>query len=277
VQNRLSRGIAVAATLILAPSALIAAPTTAYTDAEMEACLSEGEILKGWEPLIGLTKPLKVELDCDGRSQKAVFKSLDVHKRGLYMLANGSREFNFSDCYKYERAAYLLDRELGLGMVPVAVLRSYQGTDGVLVAWIHNVVHENLVSSTLSGPEVASLTRQRSVVRMFDSLIYNVDRRPPNILVDESLTRVYMIDHSQSFRETKELQEEFLEGRVWLSEEVYSRLQALDEKRLDELMGGLLTRGQRKTLLVRRDLIVEKIERDRREFGDEAVFVAARQ
>ena len=77
----------------------LAAQINRSAEAELEACLSGGKILKGWEELIGLTKPLKVELDCDGRKQKAVFKSLDVHKQGLYLLANGSREFNFSNCF----------------------------------------------------------------------------------------------------------------------------------------------------------------------------------
>lgn len=246
----------------------------AETDTEIEACLAEGEILKGWEELIGLTKPLKLTLDCEGREQKAVFKSLDVHKRGVYMLANGDREFNFSDCYKYERAAYLLDRELGLGMVPVSVLRRYRGKEGVLVAWISDVVHENQVTADLSGPEKASLVRQQSIVNMFDSLIYNIDRRHPNVMVNEERAQLYMIDHSQSFREKKELQQVFLERRVWLAKDTYELLKSLDKERLDELLDGLVTRGQRKALLARRDLIVEKIERDRQEYGDDAVFVS---
>lgn len=241
----------------------------------METCLAEGKILKGWEELIGLTKPLKLTLDCDGREQKALFKSIDVHKDGVYMLANGDREFGFSDCFEYEAAAYKLDRELGLGMVPVAVLRRYRGKDGVLIAWVSNAVHEDRVRPDLSGPAKASIVRQKSVVRMFDSLIYNIDRRPPNVLVDESTAKVYMIDHSQSFREKKELQEEFAKNRVWLSEETYSRLAALDMDRLNEMLRGLVTKGQRKSLLVRRDLILEKIDREREQYGDESVFMTA--
>ena len=245
----------------------------AQSDSEIEACLAEGEILKGWEELIGLTKPLKLELDCKDHTRKAVFKSLDVQKKGVYLLANGDREFNFSDSYKYEVAAYRLDRELGLHMVPVAVLRRYRGTEGALLDFIANTVHENQVSADLDGAAIASLTRQRSIMHMFDSLIYNVDRRPPNVLIDEHSVKLYMIDHSQAFREKNELQEVFAQGRVWLPEEVYLRLGALDRERLDELTCDLLTRGQRKTLMQRRDLILEKIDRDRETYGDSAVFI----
>jgi hypothetical protein len=249
-------------------------PAQAESDAEIEACLEEGKILKGGKELIGLTKPLKVEIECGEKNQLAVFKSLDVHKQGLYTLANGKQVFNFSDCFEYERAAYLLDRELGLGMVPVAVLRRYRGIDGVLVAWIPDAVHEDRVKRSFSGPELASMTRQLSIVHLFDSLIYNTDRRHPNTLVNESTAKVYMIDHTQAFREKKELQAVFTEGRTWLPEETYSRLRALDIDRLNELLEGLTTRGQRKALLARRDLILDKIEREREEYGDAAVFLS---
>ena len=54
--------------------------------------------------------------------------------------------------------------------------------------------------------------------------------------------RLYMIDHTQAFREKIELQEEFEQNRVWLSEELYSRLLALDKERLNELLANLTTR-----------------------------------
>ena len=40
----------------------------------------------------------------------------------------------------------------------------------------------------------------KSIMRMFDSLIYNVDRRPENYLVNESTGKLYLIDHGRSFR-----------------------------------------------------------------------------
>jgi hypothetical protein len=263
--------------LVLIAFGLCALPTSAQSDAEMEVCLAKGKILKGWEVLPGLTGALKLTLDCDGREQKAVFKSLDFYRPGVTVHVSGDREFNFSDRYQYEVAAYRVDRELGLGMVPVAVLRRHRGREGALVAWIPDTVHENQVTRTFNGVETASLARQMSIVRMFDSLIYNVDRRPPNTLVNPSTVRVYMIDHGRSFREKKELQEEFEQNRIWLTREIYVRLKALERGRLDELLIGLATRGQRKTLLVRRDLIVAKIDRERQKYGDEAVFVGPDQ
>ncbi len=203
----------------------------------------------------------------------AVFKYVNLIRPGLYILSDGSMENNFSDRFHYERAAYLLDRELGLGMVPVAVLRDYDGRRGVVMAWVHDAVNGLRLSSGLAGEKRASLERQRSVMRMFDSLIYNVDRRPENWLFNESTGKLYLIDHSRSFRMARKLQAGFADKRVWLSREIYSRLQALEMNELMALTQGLITKGQVKSILKRRDLILEKIDQDRREFGDDSVFL----
>ncbi len=259
------------AVVLLSPAAAMA-QATAQSDAEVESCLTDGEILKGRERLVGVTKPVKIDIDCDGGERSAVFKFVDEHRRGSTRLAGGKVEFNFSDSYLYERAAYLLDREIGLDMVPVAVLRSYKGDSGVLVDWIPDTVHENAVSSPLSGPQTASLYRQKTRMHLFDSLIFNTDRRAENILIDESTARLYLIDHSRAFRETKELRDEFAGGRVWLSRETYDKLAGLDEAHLAELLDGLISKNQLKALLERRDLIVAKIDRDVGEHGEESVF-----
>jgi hypothetical protein len=251
---------------------VLAGSLLAQTDTEIEECLANGSI-SGDEVLYGLTKPLKVMVDCGGWQQKAAFKDIDVQKDGVYKLANGDREFNFTDRYHYERAAYLIDRELGLNMVPVAVLRRYRGRDGVLVAWIHDAVNGKRLSPGLSGATIAALERQKSVMRMFDSLIYNVDRRPENWLVNESTAKLYLIDHSQSFRIKPKLQAVFAENRIWIPKDMFDRLQQLELGELIALTEGLINKGQVKAVLKRRDLIVDKIERDRSEYGDESVFL----
>lgn len=269
----MSRAICALTAVFLALAPGMVARAQDDHDRAVEACLAEGRILKGEEELIGLTKPSKVEIECGGAVHPAVFKSVDVHKPGLYRLADGSREFNFSDDYRYERAAYLLDRELGLNMVPVAVPRTHRNVDGVLIEWLHGTVFENRYSPPPDGAVIAALTRQKSIMRLFDSLIFNVDRRAENVLIEEATGRLFMIDHSQSFREHRELQETFAEGRIWLHRGVYDRLQRLDEARLEELTQGLISTPQRRALLARRDLILAKIDRDRAELGDALVFV----
>jgi hypothetical protein len=108
-------------------------------------------------------------------------------------------------------------------------------------------------------------------------LIYNVDRRPDNYMVNESTGKLYLIDHGRSFRIKPELQSNFADNRVWMSEDLYTRLQELELDSLTELTKGLIFKGQVKALLNRRDLILEKIDRDREEYGDESVFLTSQE
>ena len=67
---------------------------------------------------------------------------------------------------------------------------------------------------------------------------------------------------------------EFAEGRVWLSQQFYDNLVGLSAENLAELTDGLISKAQLAALLARRDLIVAKIDQDRQEYGDDAVFLS---
>jgi len=242
-------------------------------DSDIERCLLEGKIVKGKEKAVGVTKPIPVEIECDGRTRKALFKNIDEHRRGITKLQGGNVEMNFSDDFRYERAAYLLDRQLGMNMIPVAVGRKYKGDDGALVDWVENASHESEIKTQRTTPQMLALGRQKDVMYLFDALILNVDRRPPNWMVDNDDWSLYLIDHSRSFRDAKDLPQEYADRRARLSQDLYDRLQALDKDALIEQMSKLITPSQVKSLLARRDLIIEKIDSERQEFGDDIILV----
>ena len=123
-------------------------------DSVIEDCLSEGQIGKKVDRIHGVTRPLHLSIECATGVDSAVFKSVVDQRRGLSAKVGGFTEMNFSDSYKYERAAYLLDRELGLDMVPVAVIREVRRTEGVLVAWIPNTTHEFRMSKAPTGQQL---------------------------------------------------------------------------------------------------------------------------
>lgn len=238
-------------------------------DVETEQCLAEGELVMKEKVLGGVTRSELFLVECDGAQRRAVAKWLDRAHRGLTRFQNGTWELNFSDSYRYERAAYLLDRELGLNMVPVAVIREMRRQEGALVEWIDHASHEKDSPHRPSGPEVAELARRKAMMRLFDALIYNTDRNTSNYLVDDDNWRLYLIDHSRAFRELGELPDSFLETRARLSRDLYERLRELQEESLVELLSGLVSRGQVRKIL---DKILEKIDSDRQQFGDEVIF-----
>jgi hypothetical protein len=119
-----------------------------------------------------------------------------------------------------------------------------------------------------------SLFRQRDVMRVFDLLILNDDRNLGNQLITTDDWRLHLIDHSRSFRLDKKLPEK-VEGIPYpMPRWFYEKLKGLEFDELKELLGGLMSRSRIKAILTRRDLIVEKTERDRQEFGDEIIFHA---
>lgn len=256
---------------ILLPSSLTAAGSE-EPDSMIERCLAEGRILEKLKNLEGVTRPELFLVECEGVERWAVVKKLDETLRGVKRFDDGTWEMNYSDSYRYERAAYLLDRELGLNMVPVAVIREVKRREGAVIEWIDDASYVKDAPKRPTGPQVAELARQKAVMRLFDALIFNVDRNQSNYLVGDEDWRLHLIDHSRAFREVGTLPEFFQESRARLSPDLYRRLEALDEEPLTELMEGLISQGQVRKMLERRDRILEKIERDREEWGDNVVF-----
>lgn len=269
--QRRSRFAVPAAALLLV--GIANAQLSEIPDAEIEKCLTEGEIGRRASKLVGVTKPEHLKIDCPVEVDSAVFKILDERRRGVTRLGGGATEMNFSDSYKYERAAYLLDRQLGLDMVPVAVIRNIKGDEGALVAWIPNAIHEAELKQRPTGSQIAALAPQKAIMRLFDALILNVDRRQENWMVDKDTFRLYLIDHSRAFRDRRQLPEDFSDQLVRMDRSLYDNLAALDEERLIDLFAGLTTGAQIESLLARRDLILQKIDQDRQVYGDQVIFI----
>jgi hypothetical protein len=240
----------------------------------MERALLEGAILGTEEIGVGITKPLRVKLELEGETYLAAFKSLHEVSQGVTHLPGKPPQVHFTDSYRHERAAYLLDRRLGLRMVPVAVLREVDGRDGALVQWISDTFTEQELRDQ-HRPQTQAMSRQRYAMELFDALIDNIDRNTGNSLYAFGGNRLYLIDHGRSFGISKDLPEYFTSHVARLPRELLPRLEALDEKDLRELLKGLVSKSRVKALLARRDKILEKIEADRREYGDELVFVEA--
>lgn len=256
-------GIAVAALRVLSlEGASLGAETRGPEDLAIEDCLSHGVVVEELEEPIGITKPMRLVVDCEGERFQAIFKYVDEVKRGRTRFESGRSEINFTDSYRYERAAYLLDRELGIHRVPVAVMRRVEGQEGALVQWLDNASTEIEFGRRLTTEELIEIAKQKGTMHLFDALILNTDRRPENWLIGREDLRLYLIDHSRSFRAHHELPETFARRPARISPSVYSKLQDLSELSVTELLDDLIDKTQIRALLARRDLILQKISQD---------------
>jgi hypothetical protein len=247
-------------------------PGPSPADLEIERFLLEGDVIDEKEIPVGITHPLKLTLQLDGQTMVAAFKTIDSMHTGKTDFPDGSYEMNFVDSYENDRAAYLLDRQLGLNMVPVVVLRKYKGRSGAMVAWINDAFDEReRREKNLKPDDYRVLARQRDQMRIFETLLLNVDLNQTNMLYTEDW-KLHLIDHSRAFRSWKSVPDTFMQNQITLTRELLANLEALEEQQLRELLKGLVPKAKVKALMGRRDIIVEKIAADREKFGDWVVF-----
>jgi len=169
-------------------------------------------------------------------------------------------------------AAYRLDRLLGLGMVPVTVIRDYNAQRGAFSWGLDNrlMTERERNETGQDAPDAEAWNRQVHVVRIFDQLIFNFDRSPGNLLIDKSW-KLWMTDHTHAFKVFKDLRdEEQLPQNC--PRRLLAALRRLDEPTLKTRAGGLLSMGQIEGLLGRRDRIVAHYDRLIAAHGEAAVL-----
>jgi hypothetical protein len=249
------------AAAIEAPAPAIAARSSApaLDDADMERFLSKAKILRTQGTGKGVTDSLRATLSDGKLTHDAHIQIIDESRREF----RGTQgvEFDFRDSWMFNLAAYKLDRLIGLHMVPVSVARSHRSNRGAVTWWIDNVLMDEgtRVKKNATPPPDKALywSEQLQMMRLFDQLIYNTDRNMGNMLIGEDW-RLWAIDHTRAFRKHTTLRSPTQVVRCDRS--VFERLKALDSAVLSRELGKYLDGSQIRSILARRDAIMEKLE-----------------
>jgi hypothetical protein len=216
----------------------------------------------------GVTHPQRATLELDGVTHFAVFKTID-ESEPIKQLQN-STEVDFEDSWRTEISAYEVDKIIGLGMVPATVERRLNGRQGSLQFWVETMMPESeRMKKKIVLPDVEAWNRSMFKVRLFDNLIYNVDRNLDNLLITKDF-EIRLIDHSRSFRPFDMLKQPADLTRF--SRSLLEGIKRLDEKDLSERLGRLLTHDQIRGLLRRRDAILALAQRTVEQNGEVAVL-----
>ncbi len=235
-----------------------AAPETweQYQGAAAETFLKEARVrsMKGLGT--GVTLPQKAELLLDGATHFAVFKTIDERKVGITQLSN-TAEMNFQDSWQLEVAAYGIDRVIGLKMVPATIERYINNNVGSLQWWVQSRFSEaDRRKDNVEPPDRDAWDRVWLKMYLFDQLIANVDRHMNNILITADFD-LRLIDHSRSFRTTKELKDPKVFTRF--SRELVEGIKKLEYQDLRKKVGKYIMDDQIKAMLIRRDLILKLV------------------
>lgn len=243
------------------------APTAApvLSDAEIERFLLDAKIVRTGRTEKGITGSIRATLTDGTRTHDAHIQTVDESKREFQ--SSRSVEFNFRDSWTFNVAGYKLDRLLGLHMVPVSVSRRWNSKPAAFTWWVDDVLMDegDRLKKKVPPPHPRTWAEQMQMVRLFDQLIYNVDRNMGNLLIGNDW-KVWAIDHTRAFRTHNSPKS--LDGVTRCERQVFERLKALDFDTLRREMGPMLDTWQIKALLARRDRIVERIE----SFGPTALF-----
>jgi hypothetical protein len=240
-----------------------------WTDKQKEAFLLSADISKIEMLNRGVTRPQRAILESEGVAHYAHIQSVEVHK--LIFSGPRSTEANFRDSYKFNIAAYRLDRMVGLNLVPVSVERRTRRKGAAFTWWIDGarMTEGERRRKRLEPPNPADWEDQMLNLRVFNELLYNVDANLGNIVVTEDwLPRP--VDFTRSFRLHKKLRDPANLYRI--DRRFYEGLQRLTQEQLVTELGDLLAEEEIEALLARRDLIVEFFDKKAAEQGESAAI-----
>ncbi len=218
-----------------------------------------------------VTSPWVLTLEKDGVRKKALWKNPEGLMKG------------FLENWKWEIAAYRLDKYLGLIMVPPTVERRFRGDRGSCQLWVDAKMSlKEKMEKNIDTPsyKVFPWNRALFLQRAFDNLIANEDRHQNQYLITEDW-RMILIDHSRTFRTSKKFTSNLIysekgkESKYLMKElprAFYEKLKALNQEIIAEVVGEYLTEKEAEAVLMRKDLMIQWIEDRIKQFGEDKVL-----
>ncbi len=215
-----------------------------------------------------VTNPWVLTLAHDGVSNKAIWKNPSGRMKG------------YLENWKWEIAAYKLDKLLGLNMVPPTVEREFGGDRGSAQLWINGCfTMRDKTEKKIKTPShrVFHFNRAYYLQRAFDNLIANEDRHQNQYLITEDF-RMLLIDHSRSFRTSGKFTKSLIFSKKnkkemkQLPAVFVEKLRALDFAVIKEAVGEYLNEKEINAVLKRRDLILKDVDKLIADLGEDKVL-----
>ena len=254
--------LAAGALLSAAPAAAQFLPDDLARRAEWEDFLRTAEVVES-EQITGrdaVTSPWILTL-----------RKGDLTHRALWKNAEG-RMGGFWEGWQYEVAAYLIDKHLGLGLVPPTVERRKGDQRGSCQLWVDDCMslkEREAKKIKMPPAKVFFWNRATYMQRLWDNLIANEDRHMNQILITPDW-RMILIDHSRSFRTAGKFTKSLIytakhpEGPKLMSElprALVEKVGALDFETLKAAAEGYLSDEEVRAVVARKGLILKEIDR----------------
>lgn len=239
-----------------------------------EEFLSTAKIIdqdQPWSAREAVTRPWRLTLEKDGEKAQAIWKDPEGRLKGYF------------ENWKWEIAAYRLDKYLGLHMVPPTVekrFREERGSCQKMVDYWISLKTKYDKKIKIPNIKIYYWNRALFLQRAFDNLIANEDRHQNQYLITEDW-RMILIDHSRSFRTsrkfTKKLiyDEKYKEGPRLMKElprAFVEKLKSLNFQIIKDIVEDYLTEKEINAVLTRKDLIIDWINKRIKKLGEDKVL-----
>jgi hypothetical protein len=246
----------------------------ALTDAEQDQFLKTAKILTTRQASKGITGSTRVSMTDGNITHDAHVQCIDESKPEFK--TDRGTELNFRDSYKFNIAAYRLARLLGIENLPVTVERKVGGKSCAVDWWVDYVMTDEggRKKKNMEPPDLEAWNEQMYVVRVFDQLIFNVDRNLTNLLILKNWD-IVMIDHSRSFRLSHKLQE--ARNLEKCDRTLLHNLRALTKDDVAKALMPYCTRAELDAVMARRDAIVRYFDDRITQRGETAVLYDLRR
>jgi hypothetical protein len=247
-----------------------------------EEFLRTADIIKSEPEREGVTHPWRLTLRQGDVEHKAVWKNIDI--------VDGE----IPDRWRYEIAAYRLDKLLDLNMVPPVVEREFQKKAGDLSLWAENKYSLlKIMEENIPIPESvrAQVDDMKYLTRAWDCLIANDDRTQQNILYTDDW-RTILIDHTRAFRSDKAHRDQLIDGAKGLKtmddgkggqrpvlfrrlpRAFMEKILSLEKTDVQAAVGPYLTEDEIEALMARKPILLAEIEDMIKRDGEKAILYA---
>jgi hypothetical protein len=238
---------------------------------QQEKLLQTGKIISQKVLGRGVTKSIRATLSDGKLKHDAHIQTVDKQLVNLY--APDGTPVPWRDSYKYNIAAYRLYRFLGLDIVsPISVERKVNGRPAAITWWADDVKMLELdrLRNKIEPPDPKDWERQMSSARVFDHLIFNIDRNLENLAITNNW-KVVLIDHTRAFSAVPKLMNP--EELTMCRRPLFEKIRGLSAPAIQEAVNAYLTKSEIEGILKRRDLIVEHFKKLIAEKGEAAVLI----
>ncbi len=233
------------------------------TREDIEYFLLKAEIVDVKEEAVpGRTAAWKIDLD-DGKSlRRAFFKPINDPRPSPSHLP---------ESYKYELAAYALDKLLDFQRIPPTIEREIKGFKGSLQMRVENCMGlDEQQMKNISPPDSLVLENALEEINVFENLVYAERQELDDILIQKDNWKIYRVDFSQAFEPAPSL----IPGQeiTRCSIKLYKGLQELSDSVIEVRLKPYLNEEEISALLKRKTLIIKKIQELIAKKGKEAIL-----